>query len=159
MMLCGRYGPRVHIDFFRCLAQMVMSFFDHWNLSSEDQAFLLGLAPGNRDAMGRYREGARIGTTREEYERVGHLLGIHRNPRLLFLRNRDVAYGWMKMCNCASDGMTPVDAIKEYGFAGLLMVRAYLDRVDPVRFVGEVACSLRFVITIVSCPVFPEHRR
>jgi hypothetical protein len=28
------------------LAQMVMSLFDHWNLSNEDQAFLLGLAPG-----------------------------------------------------------------------------------------------------------------
>lgn len=141
------------------LAQMVMSLFDHWNLSSEDQAFLLGLAPRNRDALGRYREGARVGTTREEYERVGQLLGIHRSLRLLFPRNRDVAYGWMKMCNRAFGGMTPVDAIKEYGFAGLLMVRAYLDRVDPVRFVGEVNCSLRFVTTIVSCPVFLEQRR
>lgn len=141
------------------LAQMVMSLFDRWSLSSEDQAFLLGLAPGNRDALDRYREGARIGTTREEYERVGHLLGIHRSLRLLFPHNRDVAYGWMKMCNRAFGGMTPVDAIKEYGFAGLLMVRAYLDRVDPVRFVGEVTCSLRFVTTIVSCPVFLDQRR
>ena len=37
------------------LAQMVMSLFDHWNLSSEDQAFMLGLAPGNRGALGRRR--------------------------------------------------------------------------------------------------------
>lgn len=28
------------------LARMVMSLFDRWNLSSEDQAFLLGLATG-----------------------------------------------------------------------------------------------------------------
>lgn len=88
------------------LAQLVMSLFDRWNLSSEDQAFLLGLAPGNRAALGRYREGARIGMTREEYERVGHLLGIHRSLRLLFPRNRDVAYGWMKMRNRAFGGMT-----------------------------------------------------
>ena len=110
------------------LGKMVMALFDHWKLSSEDQAFLLGLAPGNRAALARYREGARIGTTRDQYERVGHLLGIHKSLRLLFPRNRDVAYGWMKMRNRAFGGMTPVDAIKEYGFAGLLMVRAYLDR-------------------------------
>ena len=112
------------------LAQIVMSLFDHWNLSSEDQAFLLGLAPGNRAALDRYREGTRIGTTREEYERVGYLLGIHRSLRLLFPRHRDVAFGWIKMCNRAFGGITPVDAIKEYGFAGLLMVRAYLDCVE-----------------------------
>lgn len=39
----------------------------------------------------------------------------------------------MKMCNRAFGGMTPVDVIKEYGFAGLLMVRAYLDRVEKQR--------------------------
>jgi len=141
------------------VAQMFMSLFDHWNLSSKDQAFLLGLAPGNRGALGYYRKGACIGTTREEYERVGHLLGIHRSLRLLFPRNRDVAYGWIKMSNRAFGGMTPVDAIKEYGFAGLPIVHAYLDRVDPVRFVGEVPCSLHFVTIIVYCPVFLERRR
>lgn len=111
-------------------AQMVMSLFDHWNLSSEDQALLLGLARGKRAALDRYQEGACIGTTREEYERVEHLLGIHRSLHLLFPHNRDVAYGWMKMRNRAFGGMTPVDAIKERGFTGLLMVRAYLNRVE-----------------------------
>jgi hypothetical protein len=95
---------------------------------------------------------------REEYERVGHLLGIHRSLCLLFPRNRDVVYGWMEMCDRAFGGMTSVEAIKGYWFARLMVVRAYLDRVDPVRFVGEVACSLRFVTTIVSCRVFLEQR-
>ncbi|NYH25993.1 MbcA/ParS/Xre antitoxin family protein [Paraburkholderia bryophila] len=106
-----------------------MSLFDHWNLSSEDQAVLLGLAPGNRPALARYRKGARIGTTRDQCDRVRHLLGIHRSLRLLFPRNREVAYGWMKMRNRAFGDMTPVEAIRKYGFVGLLMVRAYLDRV------------------------------
>lgn len=110
------------------LARMVMSLLECWNLSSEDQAFLLGLAPGNRAALGRYREGARISMTRDQYERVGHLLGIHKSLRLLFPDNREVVYGWMKMRNRAFDGMTPVDAIRAYGFVGLLMVRTYLER-------------------------------
>lgn len=113
------------------LARMIMALFDHWKLSSEDQALLLGLALGNRSALARYREGARIGTTPDQYERVGHLLGIHARLRLLFPHNRDVAYSWMKLRNRAFDGVTPVEAIREYGFAGLLMVRAYLERAQP----------------------------
>lgn len=110
------------------LAPMVMSLFDRWNLSSEDQAFLLGLAPGNLVALVCYREGVPIGTTRDQYDRVGHLLGIHKSLRLLFPGNRDVMYGWMKMRNRAFGGMAPVDAVREYGFLGLLMVRTYLER-------------------------------
>ena len=120
-------APSTHED-LGTLARMVMTLLDHWQLSSDDQALLLGLAPGNRAALARYRKGERIGTTRDQYERVGHLLGIHKNLRLLFPQHREVAYGWMRMRNRAFGGMTPVEAIREHGFAGLLMVRAYLER-------------------------------
>jgi len=110
------------------LATMTMKLFDHWGLPTDDQAALLGLAPRNRSALSRYRKGEPIGSTRDQYERVGHLLGIHKNLRLLFPRNRDLAYRWMSARNKAFDNLTPVEVIKDYGFAGLLMVRAYLDR-------------------------------
>jgi hypothetical protein len=114
------------------LARMVMKLFDHWCLSTEDQAALLGLAPSNRAALTRYRRGEPIGTSRDQYERVGHLLGIHKNLRLLFPQNRELAYRWMSTRNRAFDNFTPVQVIKEWGFAGLLMVRAYLDRARGV---------------------------
>jgi hypothetical protein len=110
------------------LAKMVMALLDHWELSTEDQAALLGIAPGNRAALTRYRKGEPIGTSRDQLERVGHLLGIHKNLRLLFPQNRELAYRWMRTRNKAFDNLTPVDVIKDWGFAGLLMVRAYLDR-------------------------------
>ncbi len=110
------------------LAKMVMALFDHWDLSTEDQAALLGIAAGNRATLTRYRKGEPIGTSRDQLERVGHLLGIHKNLRLLFPRNRELAYRWMSTRNKAFDNLTPVDVIKDWGFAGLLMVRAYLDR-------------------------------
>ena len=110
------------------LAKMVMALFDHWDLSTEDQAALLGIAPGNRATLTRYRKGEPIGTNRDQLERVGHLLGIHKNLRLLFPQNRDLAYRWMGTRNKAFDNLTPVDVIKDWGFAGLLMVHAYLDR-------------------------------
>lgn len=110
------------------LAKMVMTLLDHWQLSTEDQAALLGIAASNRTALARYRKGEAIGTSRDQYERAGHLLGIHKNLRLLFPQNRDLAYRWMTTRNKAFDNLTPVEVIKEWGFAGLLMVRGYLDR-------------------------------
>ncbi|MCG2582814.1 antitoxin Xre/MbcA/ParS toxin-binding domain-containing protein [Massilia sp. TS11] len=110
------------------LARMVMTLLDHWQLSTEDQASLLGLAPSNRAALARYRKGEPIGTSRDQFERVGHLLGIHKNLRLLFPHNRELAYRWMSTRNRAFDQRTPVEVVSEWGFAGLLMVRAYLDR-------------------------------
>ena len=63
---------------------------------------------------------------------LGHLLGIHKNLRLLFPQNRDLAYHWMSTRNKAFDNLTPVDIVKEWGCAGLLMVRADLDRARGV---------------------------
>ena len=114
------------------LARMVMKLFEHWQLSTEDQAALLGLAASNRAALSNYRSGKPIGTGRDQYERVGHLLGIHKNLRLLFPQNRDLAYRWMTTRNKAFDNRTPVEVVKEWGFAGLLMVRGYLDRARGV---------------------------
>jgi hypothetical protein len=110
------------------LARMVMTLFDHWMLSTEEQAVLLGLAASNRAALARYRKGEPIGTSRDQYERVGHLLAIHKNLRLLFPENRNLAYRWMSTRNKAFDNLTPVEVIREWGFSGLLMVRSYLDR-------------------------------
>jgi hypothetical protein len=114
------------------LARMVMTLLDHWNLSTEDQAALLGIAASNRAALSNYRSGKPIGTSRDQYDRVGHLLGIHKNLRLLFPQNRDLAYRWMSTRNKAFDNLTPVEVVKEWGFAGLLMVRGYLDRARGV---------------------------
>ena len=114
------------------LAKMVMKLLEHWQLSTEDQAALLGLANTNRAALTRHRKGEAMGTSRDQYERVGHLLGIHKNLRLLFPHNRDLVYAWMSTRNRAFDNRTPVEVIREWGFAGLLMVRAYLERARGV---------------------------
>lgn len=114
------------------LAKMVMTLLDHWKLSTEDQAALLGIAASNRAALTRYRKGEPIGTSRDQYERVGHLLGIHKNLRLLFPQNRELVYRWISTRNKAFDNLSPVDVIRDWGFSGLLMVRAYLDRARGV---------------------------
>ncbi len=110
------------------IAKMLMKLFEHWTLNTEEQLDMLGLSLANRAALSRYRKGEPIAASRDMLERASHLFGIHKNLRLLFPHNRDMAYAWMKTRNRAFDGLTPTDAVRKYGFAGLLMVRAYLDR-------------------------------
>ena len=110
------------------LAKMVMLLLDHWNLPTADHLFLLGLPPSNRATLKKYRQGAPIDGSRDQYDRLGHLIGIHKNLRLLFPRNPEYRYGWMKTKNKAFENRTPVELVKEFGFIGLLMVRSYLDR-------------------------------
>lgn len=110
------------------IARMLMKLFDHWGMSTEEQLDVLGLSTANRAALSRYRKGEPIAQNRDMLDRAGYLLAIHKNLRLLFPRNRDLAYSWMRTRNKAFDGRTPVEVIREWGFAGLLTVRAYLDR-------------------------------
>ncbi len=110
------------------VSKMLMQLFEHWAISTEDQLDMLGLARENRAALSRYRKGVPMSASRDANERAGHLLAIHKNLRLLFPHNRDLAYKWMSTRNRAFEGRTPVDVVRDYGFAGLLMVRSYLDR-------------------------------
>jgi uncharacterized protein (DUF2384 family) len=110
------------------ISGMLMKLFDHWMLSTEEQLDALGFSTTNRAALTKYRKGEPISASRDTMERAGHLLGIHKNLRLLFPRNRDLAYAWMRTRNKAFENRAPIEVVREFGFAGLLMVRAYLDR-------------------------------
>jgi hypothetical protein len=112
----------------KAIAGMLMKLFDHWDLTTEEQLDVLGFSPTNRAVLTRYRKGDALSGSRDTMERAGHLLGIHKNLRLLFPHNRDLAYAWMKSRNRAFDNLTPTEVIRKFGFAGLLMVLAYLDR-------------------------------
>jgi len=112
----------------KAIAGMLMKLFDHWSLTTEEQLDVLGFSPTNRAVLTRYRKGEALSGSRDTMERAGHLLGVHKNLRLLFPHNRDLAYAWMKSRNRAFDNLTPTEVIRKFGFAGLLMVLAYLDR-------------------------------
>ncbi len=102
------------------LAGMVTRLFEHWQLSTAEQAALLGLSPDNRSTLARYRKGEPL------LDRAGHLLGIHKSLRILFPQDRDLAYRWMTTPNRLL-GARPVDVAIDRGFEGLLALRRYLD--------------------------------
>ena len=108
------------------LAAMVMQLLEHWNLTTAEQAEVLGLSSGSRSTLGRYRSGEPLADSRDLLDRAGHLLGIHKSLRLLFPHDRDLAYRWMTTPNRRLGGR-PVDVVVAHGFEGLLAVRRYLD--------------------------------
>lgn len=110
------------------ITPMLLQLFDLWNLSGEEKLAALGLSIDNRSALARYKKGDAISASRDMLDRAGNLLAIHKNLRLLFPNNRDLAYSWMKTKNKALQGNTPIGTIVEMGFPGLLYVRSYLDR-------------------------------
>jgi hypothetical protein len=105
---------------------MVTRLLDHWALSASEQAEVLGLSPGSRSTLARYRAGEPLADNRDLLDRAGHLLGIHKSLRLLFPHDRDLAYRWMTEVNRRL-GARPVDLVRQHGFEGLLAVRRYLD--------------------------------
>jgi hypothetical protein len=110
------------------LARAVTKLFALWALPAPDQLTLLGLNESNRIALLRYAKGEALAANRDLLERAGHLLGIHKALKLLYPHNDDIVSGWMSSPNAKFEGATPVDIVRRFGFAGLLMVRGTLDR-------------------------------
>jgi antitoxin Xre/MbcA/ParS-like protein len=108
------------------LARLVTQLFEHWQLSTTEQAALLGLSPENRSTLSRYRKGEPLADSRDLLDRAGHLLGVHKSLRILFPQDRDLAYRWMTTPNRRL-AARPVDIVVARGFEGLLALRRYLD--------------------------------
>jgi len=108
------------------LARMVVSLFDHWQVSAPDQASLLGLSPDSRATVARYRKGEPLADNADLLARAGHLLGIHKALRIMFPQDRDLAYRWVATPNRRFGGRKPLETMKR-GYEGILAVRRYLD--------------------------------
>ncbi len=108
------------------LAGMIMKLFDHWEIPVEDQCILLGLAPGARMSLSRYRHGRPLADNTDLLGRVGHLLGIHKALRIILPHDQDLVYRWSTQPNKRFGGLRPLDVMKQ-GYEGLLAIRRYLD--------------------------------
>lgn len=109
------------------LAKMVMRLFDHWQIGTATKSALLGMNPQRKSSLERYKEGKPLTYSPDLLERVGHLMAIHTSLRILFPYDRDLVYKWVSTQNKAFDGMTPIEYMTEFRFAGLLKVRTYLE--------------------------------
>lgn len=109
------------------LARMVCTLFDHWGLKLQQQCALLGLRPGSRASIARYRQGAPLADRRDLLDRVGHLMAIHKSLRLLYPHNRDLVYRWPTSRNGDFGNVAPVEIMIARGLVGMIEVSGYLD--------------------------------
>ena len=109
------------------LARMVTRLFEHWNLPAADQLELLGLSRTSRAQISRYRNGGAVPSSRDMLDRIGWLLSIHKNLRLLYPRNENIRYTWVKRRNRILDDQRPLDIMKIQGLIGIARVARYLD--------------------------------
>lgn len=112
------------------LTKMIMRLFEHWQLTYEQQAILLGLSTNTRSSINRYKKGtSHIRLNQDTYDRITFFLSIHKSLRALFPMNLDLAYKWIKEPNLHFDHKAPIQIIAEEGFLGLVKVHDYLENV------------------------------
>ena len=114
-------------DARRKLARMVTRLFELWNLPTADQLELLGLSRTSRAQISKYRKGGALPSSRDMLDRIGWLLSIHKNLRLLYPRNENIRYTWVKRRNQILDDQRPLDIMKYQGLIGIARVARYLD--------------------------------
>ena len=108
-------------------ARMVTRLFELWNLPTADQLELLGLSRTSRAQISKYRKGGALPSSRDMLDRIGWLLSIHKNLRLLYPRNENIRYTWVKRRNQILDDQRPLDIMKYQGLIGIARVARYLD--------------------------------
>ena len=109
------------------LALMVTRLFELWNVTTADQLELLGLSRTSRAQISKYRSGGAVPSSRDMLDRIGWLLSIHKSLRLLYPRNENIRYTWIKRRNRILDDQRPLDIMKYQGLIGVARVARYLD--------------------------------
>jgi hypothetical protein len=109
------------------LAKMVTRLFELWNLSTADQLELLGLSRTSRSQLSKYRKGGAIPSSRDMLDRIGWLLSIHKNLRLLYPRNENIRHTWINRQNRMLNEQKPLDVMKNQGLIGIASIARYLD--------------------------------
>jgi len=110
----------------RCkLAGLIMRLFQLWRISSNDKLALLGLDSSDHKLLEDYEHGAPLPDSEEVLKRAGYLLGIHKNLRILYLKNPSLVYDWIKKYN-GELGPTPLETMKT-GIEGLASIYQFLD--------------------------------
>ena len=109
------------------LARMVTRLFELWDLPSGDQLKLLGLSRTSRALISMYCKGEAAPTSRDRLDRIGWLLSIHKSLRLLYPRNENIRYTWIKRRNRILDDQRPLDIMRYQGLIGIARVARYLN--------------------------------
>lgn len=110
------------------LARIVAKLFERWGLNNEEQLALLGLSKESRKLLPAYRRGERaLPANRDTLDRAGYLMGIHKGLRLLYPRDEEIRFGWVRYPNALLGNQPPLEVMLKDGLVGLARVARFVD--------------------------------
>ena len=125
-----KYSDSVDREAAFRLTKMIMKLFELWSLSLKEQSLMLDISTKSTSTIASYKSGrTHIRLARDRYDRVCYFLSIHKALKILFPKNKVLAYSWPKARNRAFNDKTPIEVIVEDGYLGLHRVHSYLRNV------------------------------
>jgi hypothetical protein len=104
-----------------------------YHLGRKEQAVLLGTNPDNRKSLKDYESKQSIPLDPDKFFRVGLLLGIHKNLRILFPQNRKIVYNWFTTKQSLFHNLAPMDFIAQEPAQSLLRLATVRRALDLLR--------------------------
>jgi hypothetical protein len=114
------------------LGEAFWNIVELYGFTQKEQAALLGIKP-YRQRLKDLHDNKLIPDDTDKKYRVGLLLGIHKNLRILFPHNKEIVYGWMKNPQRDLDGKIPIEFIMEDMDNTLPRLAAVRRRLDYIR--------------------------
>lgn len=112
-------------DDLKRVTKSIVALFKHWGLKDDQACNLLGgISPAQ---YAKFKKGTAFVSGDDSIVRVGNLLGIHKNLRILYPYNREVVYKWIKGRNLQLHNLSPLDIMLEYGYIGIAQIRRFTD--------------------------------
>lgn len=113
----------------RALGQIVTMILETWQLQPAEQAIMLGLQCDLVTRLSAYRAGAKPLPDHDEIlERAGNLVAIHQALGLVFPRNSDERYEWVRQPNVRfCEGRKPLDLMLDDGLPAIRRVGLALE--------------------------------
>ncbi len=123
--------PQVNEEQAHVLGKAFWKLVQLYQFSRTEQATLLGIK-ANRERLNSLEKQNTIPVDPDKFLRVSHLLGIHRNLRILYPHNREIVYSWMKTPRELFHGVSAIEFIEEdplNSLPRLFTVRRTLDQI------------------------------
>jgi hypothetical protein len=125
------------------LGEAFWNLTKHYGFSQKEQAALLGIKC-NRQRLADLQKHKKVPTDPDKFARVGNLLGIHKNLRILYSNNRNIVYQWMHLQHDLFSGKSAIEFIMANegdSFTRLFTVRRKLDQIAEFQQIHT--CSNR----------------
>lgn len=120
-------------DIHEALGRAFWNIAEKYGFSQKEIATLLAINENNRQRIKKLKMDRAIPNDPDKALRVSHLVGIHKNLRVLFPHNREIVYSWLKTKRDILDGKSAMEYIAEDPLQSLPRIFSIRRLLDQIR--------------------------